>query len=138
MGLTDLCLLYQSKAHSANVRLCLFGMVCCPSDAGGAVFEGVVCLSRGTMGDEEGQVGVRLRGAGSAALAGIQTFFGPSVPVESVTAALCMDRPLFHSPSASPGPQGQQGLSMRLNSHTLMQSNPPHQEAIVEMAHISS
>lgn len=120
-----LCLLSSplpsySKAHSAKTRLCCsFRVVCSPSDAQGLSLKVSFPWPKGTMGHTEGQVG-----EGGGGLHWWCPWFWLSSRHSLELQWLCQSlppsawaRPLFLSPSASPRPQGQQGLSLSLNSH---------------------
>lgn len=106
-----------SNPHSEAAPLCSW-MVCNSSDSEGRSLK--VLSSRPGASREKRRTrwGRGVAASGSAVLAEIQGWWGPSAPLESVTAGFCEMQPLFWFASASPGPaQKQQGSSMGLGLH---------------------
>lgn len=106
-----------SNPHSEAAPLCSW-MVCNSSDSEGRSLK--VLSSRPGASREKRRTrwGRGVAASGSAVLAEVQSWWGPSAPLESVTAGFCEMQPLFWFASASPGPaQKQQGSSMGLGLH---------------------
>lgn len=114
----------HSNPQSEADPLCSW-MVCNSSDSEGRSLK--VLSSRPGASREKRRTrwgrGVAASGSGSAVLAGVQGWRGPSAPMESVTAGFCEMQPLFWFASASPRPaQKQQGSSMGLGLHGTQQT----------------
>lgn len=111
-----------SDPHSEAAPLCSW-MVCSSSDSEGRSLK--VLSSRPGASREKRRTrwGRGVAASGSAVLAGVQGWWGPSAPVESVTAGISRMQPLFWFASASPRPaQKQQGSSMGLGLHGTQQA----------------
>lgn len=111
-----------SDPHSEAAPLCSW-MVCSSSDSEGRSLK--VLSSRPGASREKRRTrwGRGVAASGSAVLAGVQGWWGPSAPVESVTAGFSEVQPLFWFASASPRPaQKQQGSSMGLGLHGTQQT----------------
>lgn len=107
-----------SDPHSEAAPLCSW-MVCSSSDSDGRSLK--VLSSRPGASREKRRTrwGRGVAASGSAVLAGVQGWWGPSAPVESVTAG----EPLFWFASASPWPaQKQQGSSIDSGLHGTQQT----------------
>lgn len=112
-----------SDPHSEAAPLCSW-MVCSSSDSEGRSLK--VLSSRPGASREKRRTrwGRGVAASGSAVLASGQDWWGPSVPVESVTAGFSKMQPLFWFASASPRPaQKQQGSSMGLGLHGTQQNH---------------
>lgn len=99
-------------------------MVCSSSDSEGRSLK--VLSSRPGASREKRRTrwGRGVAASGSAVLAGVQGWWGPSAPVESVTAGFSEMQPLFWFTSASPRPaQKQQGSSMGWGLHGTQQAH---------------
>lgn len=111
-----------SDPHSEAAPLCSW-MVCNSSDSEGRSLK--VLSSRPGASREKRRTrwGRGVAASGSAVLAGVQGWRGPSAPVESVTAGFSEMQPLFWFASASPRPaQKQQGSSMGSGLHGTQQT----------------
>lgn len=113
----------HSNPQSEAAPLCSW-MVCSSSDSEGRSLK--VLSSRPGASREKRRTrwGRGVAASGSAVLAEVQSWWGPSAPVESVTAGFCEMLPLFWLVSASPRPaQKQQGSSMGLGLHGTQQTS---------------
>lgn len=92
-----------SNPQSEAAPLCSW-MVCSSSDSEGRSLK--VLSSRPGASREKRRTrwGRGVAASGSAVLAGVQGWWGPSAPVESVTAGFCEMQPLFWFASGSPRP----------------------------------
>lgn len=101
-----------SDPHSEAVPLCSW-MVCSSSDSEGRPLKVLSSRPGASREKRRARWGRGVAASGSAVLARVQGCWGPSAPVESVTAGFSKMQPLFRLTSASPRPvQKQQGSSM--------------------------
>lgn len=101
-----------SDPQSEAAPLCSW-MVCNSSDSDGRFLKVLSSRPGASREKRRARWGRGVAASGSAVLAGVQGWRGPSAPVESVTTGFCETQPLFWFASASPRPvQKQQGSSM--------------------------
>lgn len=111
-----------SDPHSEAAPLCSW-MVCSSSDSEGRSLKVLSSRPGASREKRRARWGRGVAASGSAVLAGVQGWRGPSAPVESVTTGFFETQPLFWFASASPRPaQKQQGSSMGLSLHGKQQT----------------
>lgn len=93
----------QSDPHSEAAPLCSW-MVCSSSDSEGRSLKVLSSRPGASREKRRARWGRGVAASGSAVLAWIQGWRGPSAPVESVTAGFSETQPLFWFASASPRP----------------------------------